>query len=607
MQEENKKTGLTVAETKVRNALIISIVLLAGIVATLFVSINWEKAGNNANTLVEEKKVVAPVVVEKPTPQTQPKITFTDITDSAYIDFKHVNGAYGERLMPETMGSGVAFLDYDNDGDQDLLLINSSYWEGHEGKELTRHALYANDGKGEFSDATEQAGLAFDDFGMGVAIGDYDGDGWIDIYITNLGRNRLLRNVNGKYVDTTESAGVAGDEKGWGSSATFLDYDKDGDLDLFVVNYVKWSRQDDLDIDFRLTGLGRAYGAPNHFIGTHNRLYRNEGNGTFKDVSYAAGIEVENESSVPVGKGMAVSPVDFNQDGWIDLIVANDTVRNFLYQNQGNGSFIEIGAFEGLAFDRNGMSTGAMGIDSAYYRNDIELGVAIGNFANEMSSLFVTVDGHSPFADEAMLEGLGPDTRLALTFGLFFFDVDLDGRLDLFQANGHLEHEINKVQPSQHYAQPTQLFWNCGDTCMERFRLIKDTGDLAKPMVGRGAAYADIDGDGDLDIAVLQNGRKARLFRNDQQSNNHWLRLKLIGKAPNLDALGATVSLTANGITQQRMVMPTRSYMSQVELPVTFGLGKTNKVDNLTISWPDGTKQEVLVPKVDTLMRIQQQ
>jgi len=295
--------------------------------------------------------------------------------------------------------------------------------------------------------------------------------------------------------------------------------------------------------------------------------------------------------------------VDYDRDGWIDLFVANDTVRNFLFHNLGNGRYEEIGALEGIAFDRNGKATGAMGIDAAYFRNTDDLGIGIGNFANEMSSLFVTADGLAPFADEAILEGFGPASRLALTFGLFFFDYDLDGQLDLFQANGHLESEINIVQPSQSYAQPAQLFWNCGDDCRNRFLHVSETGDLATPLVGRGAAYADIDNDGDLDIVITQSGRRARMFRNDQQLGNHWLRVAF-ADGPRAGVIGARVELTAGGITQRRHVMPTRSYLSQVELPVTFGLGRNAQVDKLNVTWPDGRVQEIPVEQVDRVITV---
>jgi hypothetical protein len=554
---------------------------------------------------VEEAVISGPVVETAEPAQTPPAVAFTDITREAGIDFIHTTGAYGEKLLPETMGSGVAFLDYDNDADQDLLLVNSTWFPGHEQELQPTLALYANDGAGQFRDVTRQARLAVTGYGLGVAVGDYDNDGWNDVYITALGENRLLRNHQGQFIDVARESGTAGLESDFSTSSAFIDYDNDGDLDLFVGNYVRWSREIDLEIDFRLTGLGRAIGAPNHYYGANSRLYRNEGNGTFSDVSQSAGITVNDPlSGAPEGKALGVVPVDYDRDGWIDLIVSNDTTRNFLFHNLGNGQFEEIGSLEGIAYDRNGKATGAMGIDAAWFRNDDELGIGIGNFANEMSSLYVTAGGQPPFADEAILEGFGPASRLALTFGLFFFDYDLDGRLDLFQANGHLESEINVVQPSQTYAQPAQLFWNCGDACRSRFLLVQESGALATPMVGRGAAYADIDNDGDLDIVVTQNGRKAMLFRNDQQLGHHWLRVRLDGRRANRNAIGAVVELTANGITQRRSVMPSRSYLSQVELPVTFGLGESTTVDELTVHWPGGQAQKVPVNGVDTTLTV---
>jgi hypothetical protein len=510
--------------------------------------------------------------------------------------------------MPETIGSGAAFLDYDNDGDQDLFLVNFRYWPDHPGDgSVPTQALYRNDGGGHFQDVSKEVGLAVETYGMGVAVGDYDGDGWDDLFLSSLKANHLFHNEHGHFREVTDAAGVAGRDDMWTTGAAFFDYDGDGDLDLFALNYVSWTREADLEIDFRLAGLGRAYGAPNNFTGTDSYLYRNDGDGHFTDVSGAAGIQVHDPvSGLPVGKGLSVIPVDYDGDGWLDLIVANDTARNFLFHNRGNGSFEEIGAFEGLAYDPRGKATGAMGIDAARYRNDADLGIVIGNFANEMSSLFVTADGKAPFADEAVIEGLGGPSRLSLTFGVLFFDYDLDGRLDLLQANGHLEHEINKVQASQHYAQPAQLFWNCGTSCAAPLVPVADPGDLSRPLVGRAAAFADIDGDGDLDLLISQNGRPAVLLRNDQQLGHHWLRLKLVGKAPNRDAIGASVTLTAGGVTQYRTVMPSRSYLSQVELPVTFGLGDSTTVDKLGITWPDGATQALVPQHVDTTLTITQ-
>jgi enediyne biosynthesis protein E4 len=558
---------------------------------------------------VQDAEIQAPSRTPTRDPGRPPSVHFTDITAEAGIDFVHVNGAYGERLMPETIGSGAAFLDYDGDGLQDLLLINSTHWPGHEpeGTEPPSLALYRNLGGGRFEDVTEAAGLDLTFYGMGVAVADFDGDGWPDLYLTGLNRNHLFRNQGGRFVDVTDLAGVGGGEDTWSSSAVFFDYDGDGDLDLFVVNYVQWSREVDLAIDFRLTGLGRAYGAPLNFVGTDNQLFRNEGDGRFTDVTTEAGIRVTDPvSGQPVGKGLGVIVVDYDRDGWLDLVVANDTVRNFLFRNLGNGRFEEVGIFEGLAYDRNGKATSAMGIDAARFRDDADLGVAIGNFANEMSSLYVTTDGRPPFVDEAVLEGLGPASRIPLTFGLLFLDYDLDGRLDLLLANGHLEHEIHKVQQSQTYAQPPSLFWNCGEDCPGRFVPVMEAGDLLNPFVGRGLTFADIDGDGDLDILITQNGRRPVLLRNDQATGHHYLRVKLVGRPPNTDAIGAELELTAGGVTRYRQLMPARGYLSQVELPVTFGLGDTTEVERLLIRWPDGSEQVLERPQVDRLLVVEQ-
>ena len=601
-----RQPTLSRGEATIRRAFLYSlgVIAVAGLVAG---GLYWATRPPQPTAQLPEATVVTPKIEQRAATDEPPEVRFTDVTTAAGVGFVHVNGAYGERLMPETIGSGAAFIDYDGDGCQDLFLVNSRYWEGHEeGRVRPTQALYRNDCKGHFQDVTEQAGLAFTTYGMGVAVGDYDGDGRDDLYVTSLNRNRLFRNLGGRFEDVTDAAGVAGADDTWSASAAFLDYDRDGDLDLFVVNYVKWSRDIDLEIDFRLTGLGRAYGAPLNFVGTNNVLYRNDGNGHFTDVSAAAGIHVlDPVSGNPVGKGLGVVPVDFDGDGWLDLMVVNDTVRNFLYRNRGNGTFEEVGVFQGVAYDRNGKATSAMGVDAARYRNDRELGIAVGNFANEMASLFVTTDGRPPFVDEAVLEGLGP-SRIPLNFGLLFLDYDLDGRQDLLIANGHLEHEINRVQQSQTYAQPAQLFWNCGEPCRARFVLSKEAGDLAAPLVGRGVAYADIDGDGDLDVVVTQNGRRPALLRNDQTTGHHWLRVRLKGRAPNTDAIGAQVALTAGGVTQYREVMPARGYMCQVELPITFGLGAADRVERLQVVWPDGATQDIVPPEVDSILTVEQ-
>jgi len=534
-----------------------------------------------------------------------PHLPFRDVTASAGVDFEHVTGAYGERLLPETMGAGVAFLDYDNDGDPDLLFANGRAWpwQSGNGAEPSTAALYRNRGDGTFANVTAGSGLDTELYGMGIAVGDVDGDGYLDVFLSALGRNRLFRNMAGeRFEDVTDTAGVAGSLDAWSTGAAFLDYDRDGDLDLFVGNYVEWSRDIDLEVDYRLAGIGRAYGPPTNYAGTHSYLYRNEGGWRFTDVSAAAGIGVDNPATgQPAGKALAVVPLDVDEDGWPDLFVANDTVGNFLFRNRGDGRFVEDAVASGVAFDASGRATGAMGVDFAHFRNDAELALAIGNFANEMSSFYVAQAGSGLFTDEAAVAGIGPATRQALTFGVLFLDVDLDGRLDLLHANGHIENDIHLVQASQRHAQPPQLFWNCGFACSRTFVGVPADrlGDLGRPLVGRGAAYADVDRDGDLDLAITQAGGRAVLYRNEQALGHHWLRVRLVGAGANSAAIGARIELRAGDGVQRREVQPSRGYLSQVELPVTFGLGGAAAVDSLTVHWPSGGTSELRRPAVD--------
>ncbi len=553
----------------------------------------------------------APAIAAGTTAQI-PTTSFTDITASSGIRFAHNSGAYGDKLLPETMGGGVAFLDFDNDGAQDLLFVNCTWWPWHipADQKPTVPALYHNDGHGHFQDVTSGSGLDTSFYGMGVAVGDYDNDGLTDVYITAVGGNHLFHNSgNGKFQEMTAAAGLSDDAREWSSSATWVDIDNDGKLDLFVCNYVRWSREIDLEVGYKIDGVNRAYGQPMNFQGTFPRLYHNDGNGKFTDISKQAGIQIKNPATgVPIAKSLGVVPVDIDGDGWIDLIVANDTVQNFVLHNEHNGTFKEMGATAGVAFDGNGNTRGAMGIDAAWYRNDQALGIAIGNFANEMSALYVS-QGSLLFTDEAIPEGVGPAGRLLLKFGVFFFDYDLDGRLDLLTANGHLEQEIGKIQKSQTYAQPAQLFWNTGAANGASFIPVSDQKagkDLFKPIVGRGSAYADIDGDGDLDVVLTQVGGAPLLLRNDQHLNRHWVRLKLVGTKSNRSAIGAVVKLRVGNQILTRQVMPTRSYLSQSELPVTIGLGNAGKVDGLEVLWPGGAKQAVPQVTIDGLTTIEE-
>ena len=581
------ETSSPAGEARIRRALWVS-AGVAGVIA-LGVVVGLLLRGDRGVEAPVELDTAGPVL--RPAPAiSAPTIAFTDVTAQAGVDFQHTNGAYGERLLPETMGGGVAFLDYDNDGDQDLLLINSDTWPWRDSPAVPPTCrLYRNRGDGSFDDVSAAVGLDIRLYGMGTAVGDYDGDGFADVFITAVGHNRLMRNVAGeRFEDVTASTGIAGAPDAWSTSAAFFDADGDDDLDLFVGNYVAWSPEIDRAVDFRLTGIGRAYGPPTDFPGAHSVLYRND-NGVFIEISEDAGIRVANPSTgAPVGKALAVQPVDLNDDGQLDLVVANDTVRNFVFVNLGDGRFEEVGISLGIAFDTTGSATGAMGIDTLRFADDTMVGIAIGNFANEMSSFYVARPGERVFSDDAIVSGIGAPSRRALTFGLAFLDADLDGRLDLVAANGHVEPEIGRVQASQRYAQPAQLFWNCGSECARRYLLADQTGDLAAPRIGRGLAYADIDADGDLDLAMTQAGGRAVVLRNDQTLGHHWIRLKLSADGANGGAVGAVLTLTTASATQSRSVMPSRSYLSQVELPVTFGIGAADVSQEVRVSWPNG-------------------
>lgn len=583
-------------DTVIGRAFKLSLAVLAGI--ALVAVVLW--------AILQRPEEEAPErIIETAPPQTvnapaeAPPLPFTDIAAQAGIGFSHYNGAYGDKLLPETMGSGAAFFDYDRDGDPDLLFVNSAPWPEAPQKPTrppTLH-LYANDGRGRFTDVTATAGLDVTLYGMGAAVGDYDADGWLDLYLTAVGENRLLRNREGRFEDVTARAGVAGEASEWSTCATFTDVDRDGDLDLFVCNYVRWSKEIDFEVDYRLTGIGRAYGPPMNYQGTYNVLYRNDGDGTFSDISEEAGIHVDNPATgLPMSKALGVAATDVDHDGWIDLLIANDTVGNFFFHNDGDGTFTEEGALVGLAYDRVGNATGAMGVDVGYLRNDADLAFLVGNFANEMTSVYMTQGDPSLFADEAIPAGIGAPSRTRLTFGILLFDVDLDGRLDVLQTNGHLEEEIPQVDASQEYHQPAQLFWNAGPDSSRSFLPVPEetTGDLARPIVGRGSTYADIDGDGDLDVVMTQVAGPPLVLRNDQALGHHWLRVRVTDTgSENRDAYGAWVELTVGGQTQRRQVMPARSYLSQVELPVTFGLGDATEIESLRVTWPDGTVQEV--------------
>jgi hypothetical protein len=539
---------------------------------------------------------VAPVRPPEVKAETLPTVKFVDITKESGISFVHYNGAFGQKLLPETMGAGVAFLDYDNDGDQDLYFVNSSYWPGHAVQPAPIQALYQNGGKGHFKDVTRDVGLDKTFYGQGVAVGDYDNDGDPDLYVTGIYGGHLFRNDGkGHFEEVTEAANAKG-PTGWLTGAAFVDIDNDGDLDLFICNYVNWTPDIDKVQGFQLTGLGRAYGPPTSFGGSFCALLRNDG-GRFSDISEESGVQVRTpDLKVPLAKSLGVAPYDIDGDGLVDIAVANDTVQNFLFHNKGHGQFEEIAFVSGVAYDQFGSARGGMGIDWCPFLNDERLALAVGNFANEMTALYVCDQPSKTafsFSDLASVYGLGAPTQPPLKFGLFFFDYDLDGRPDLLSANGHLEPEISKVQASETYEQPVQLFWNTGKAGRTLFVQVtaKNAGpDLFRPVVGRGSAYADIDGDGDLDVVVTVNNGSPRLFRNEGGNANHWVRFALAGdgKTSNRDAIGAKVEIKAGGHSCRRQLFPAKSYLSSVELPLTFGLGQVEQVDELIVTWPSG-------------------
>ncbi|GIW98683.1 MAG: RNA-binding protein [Pirellulaceae bacterium] len=541
-----------------------------------------------------------------------PHLPLVDITVDSGIDWEHVSGKEGEKLLPETMGGGVAIFDYDNDGDQDVLFVGGTSWPWakHPIRRPRSLCLYANDGQARFTDVTQQVGLPDNLYGMAPLVGDFDNDGWSDLFVTAVGVNRLFRNEQGKFVDVTDSSGAGGEDV-WSTGATWIDYDRDGFLDLFVCNYVLWSRELDKSLGFQLTGVGRAYGQPTAFSGAHCQLLHNRRDGTFEDVTQRMGIEQFNPNTgVPMGKALAAAALDVDRDGWQDIIVANDTVQNFLFLNIEGTRFEESAIPMGIAFDRAGNATGAMGVDCGFFRNDHSLGIVVGNFANEPMSLYVTRDPSAPFNDESLSSGLGPQTRLSLTFGVFFCDLDLDSRYDVVAANGHLEEEIAQVQPTQSYQQPPQFLWNAGVLNSSEFIPLgrAEVGeDALQPMVGRGAAGGDLDGDGDVDIVLVANSGRPRVLRNDQQTGHHWLRIKLQGTMPsNRDALGATVEVRAPaGTTQRRLVMSARSYLSQCEAPLTFGLGDHHTECPVIVTWPSG-RQESFSCQPDRVHHLQE-
>ena len=519
------------------------------------------------------------MLVAAAAPAPAPKgIRFTDATATAGIKFTHNSGRSGKKYLPETLGSGVALFDADGDGWLDVLLINSRDWQPHGKKSLS--ALYHNNHNGTFTDVTKGSGLDVEMYGMGVAVADYDNDGREDVYITALEGDRLFHNEGGgKFKDVTAGSGIK--NAVFGTSAAWLDYDRDGKVDLFVANYVQWSR--DKDLWCSLDGTTKSYCTPESYKGTASKLYRNLGGGKFQDVSHKAGI------ADPTSKSLGIGVLDYNGDGWPDLFVANDTQPNKLYRNNKNGTFTDEAMEAGVAFSEEGTARGAMGVDAADYDRSGRPHLLVGNFSNEMLALYHN-EGNGIFVDEAPSSTVGQASLLTLTFGAFFFDYDLDGLLDILAANGHLEEEINKVQPRVSYKQPPLLFHNRGNGKFESVAAAMGP-DFSRPIVARGAAYGDLDHDGDLDVVITTNHGPAYLFRNDGGNGNHWLRVRTVGTKSNRDGIGAVVRVTSAAGKQWTLVRTGSSYCSQSETAPTFGLGRDKVVQTLEVEWPSGVKQ----------------
>ena len=522
-----------------------------------------------------------------------PAFRFTDVTRASGIHFTHNTGAFGRKYLPETMGPGCAFLDYDADGWQDILLVNGMDWAANPRRKRTTLALYKNNRNGTFTDVTRAAGLDVEMFGLGVSVGDYNNDGFPDILITAMGQNRLFRNTGkGTFEDVTAKSGLGGREA-FSTSAMWVDYDRDGLLDLFVCNYVRWSQ--DGDVFCSINGKEKSYCTPEAYRGSTCWLFRNRGEGTFEDVTAKAGL-LDNSS-----KSLGVAAIDFDQDGWPDLFVANDTQPNKLYQNQRNGKFSEVALRAGVAFSEDGKARAGMGVDAADYDNSGLSSLVVTNFHNEMLGLYKGTKAGT-FTDLATRSELGKATRGSLGFGCFFFDADLDGLLDLLIVNGHIDDSVTRVRPDVQFAQPPQLFLNTGGG---RFRLGNgDAGaEFNQPKVGRGAAFGDFDNDGDLDVLLTTNGGPAFLYRNDQISGNRWIRFHLQGTKSNRDGIGAVVKVSNGGETATRMVKSGSSYLSQSEMPLTFGLGRRDLVERVTVQWPSGRAEEFKNLKANTAYR----
>jgi len=535
--------------------------------------------------------VVAPLAWRAP--EAASAVQFVEATSPAGLKFVHNSGRAGKKFLPETMGSGGAFVDLNGDGWLDIVLINGKDWTPKGKRSFS--AVYRNNGNGTFTDVTTASGFDVEMYGMGVAAGDYDNDGRDDLYVTTLEGDRLFHNEgNFKFRDVTKASGIVNAH--FGTSAAWLDYDRDGKLDVFVANYVQWTAA--ADVYCSLDGTNKSYCTPESYKGTPSKLFHNLGAGKFEDVTGKAGV------GDPTSKSLGIAVLDYDGDGWPDIFVANDTQPNKLYRNNGNGTFTEKGVAAGVAFSEDGVARGAMGVDTADYDRSGRPHLLVGNFANQMLALYRN-EGNGLFVDEAPSSTVGRASLLSLAFGVFFFDYDLDGQQDIFAVNGHIEEEIARVQPKVLYKQIPLMFRNLGKG---RFDSVGASLGAAfnVPQVGRGAAYGDYDRDGDLDILLINNQGPARLLRNDGGNKNHWLTIRTVGTKANRDGIGAVVRVESASGVQVQTVHSGSSYCSQSDLALTFGLGPDTLVKSVDVVWPSGTKDRVTGVAANQFVRLQE-
>jgi hypothetical protein len=544
----------------------------------------WGRAKSSSLPVVSRITLKPPVFKPYLESQASP-FNFQDVTEIAGLGGIIPNGAVGQKLLPETMAGGCTVFDYDSDGDSDVLTVGNNPWQDDAADKTSALRLYQNDGTGQFIDVTDAAKLGLSVHGMGASAADFNNDGLVDLFVTCVGPNRLLRNRGGWFEDITDIARVAGDAKAWSSSSAWWDYDHDGDLDLFVANYVAWSRDVDLQLDCTTTGTGRSYCRPELFSGSHVCLYRNDGDNHFTDVSQAAGLVVKDKNTGSLmGKSLSLVAVDLDYDGWLDFVITNDTTANFVFHNQKNGTFREIGAQCGIGFDHAGQVRRQFGMDAAWLPEVGGWGIVCGTPVGEALAFFRTRSGSLQFTDDTMIVGLGRASRVPEKFTPLFCDFDLDGRLDLFVANGRLNEDLTQLRAGQIQGQTSDLYWNIGDGQFRRVPPEIIASPTAQPLTARGIALADFDRDADPDVLIATNGGTLRLLRNNQHSGHRWYRI--VADRP--EAIGARIELTAGGVKQVWLANPHRGYLSQSESAVTFGLGTAKRVDRLVVYWTNG-------------------